>query len=145
MKHFSVLFPCKRLYTFSFEKFIRKEALFTFTIEGLAVAIKSFRLSEERIEKYNKILEKLRIDGETESDRFRNLIDYLYDYMEDLTLPFQEPLDFSSGSTSQRMDVLDLIINVLSQHERNLDKIVRRLERVDKTRASVDALEGKAL
>lgn len=110
---------------------------------GLAMAIMSFRLSEERIEKYNKILAKLRIDGDTASDRFRNLIDYLYEYFEDINPPFQTAPDFESGSTSERINVLDLVINALIQHEKNLDGITQRLERVSKVEMA-NAMEERS-
>jgi len=107
--------------------------------------VKSFRLPDEKIEKYNKILEKLRIDGETESDRFRNLIDYLYDYFENGSPAFEETPEPGSANASQKMDALDLVINVLMRHERNLDKIVTRLERVEKPSVPINASGEKAL
>jgi hypothetical protein len=129
------------MFTDSIEKFISKEALLMLAIRGPAMAIKSFRLSEERVEKYNEILANLRIDGETESDRFRNLIDYLYDYFSDMKHPFNEMPDFGGSSVSQRMDFLDLLMDALSQHERKLDGIARRFEKTEKAKLQLDPLK----
>lgn len=92
------------------------------------MVILSFRLSNKKIEKYNKILRILRIDGDNQSDRFRNLIEYLSDYFENGVLPIQEPFNLTPEDTSERVTTADLIITALSQHEQNLDKIVERLE-----------------
>ena len=92
------------------------------------MVILSFRLSEEKIEKYIKILHTLRIDGDNQSDRFRNLIEYLYDYFDNGVLPSPEPFPLQLEDTSQKVDTADLIITALSQHEKTLNKIIERLE-----------------
>jgi hypothetical protein len=92
------------------------------------MVILSFRLSNDKIEKYNKILRTLRIDGDNQSDRFRNLIEYLSEYFENGAFPIQEPFDLGIEATSQKVTTTDLIITALSHHEKNLDKIVERLE-----------------
>lgn len=101
------------------------------------IEIKSFRLSEERIEKYNKILVQLGVNGVTESDKFRNLIDYLFDHFFESANPIEPSISDGkvvnehSSYDVQKIDVLDLIINVLREHERKLDTLVSRLEKAE--------------
>jgi len=78
---------------------------------------------------YEDILRRLGIIGETESDRFRSLIEFLYDYVE-VNPPLQVVRKVRSDLNDQsRLDVLDLVIQSLREHEVNLDKIATRLEK----------------
>jgi len=98
---------------------------------GEIIPVKSFRLTAEQTEMYDSILKKLGIEGDNESDKFRSLIEYMYDYVDAnpaTNEPRSELTDKFSGDRS-RLDVLDLIIHSLKEHEVNLDKLVSRLER----------------
>jgi len=78
---------------------------------------------------YSDILKRLGIEGETESDKFRSLIEFLYDYVE-VNPPLSSETKVRSGSSDQsRLDVLDLIIQSLREHEANLDRIATKLEK----------------
>jgi hypothetical protein len=78
---------------------------------------------------YDNILKRLGIEGENESDRFRSLIEFLFDYVDDNPIvPAETRIERSSGDSS-RLDVLDLLIQSLREHESNLDKIAAKLER----------------
>lgn len=46
--------------------------------EGCAFQVISFRLKSERAEKFHKCLEILKVEGVTDSDRYRDFIDKLY-------------------------------------------------------------------
>jgi hypothetical protein len=80
---------------------------------------------------YVDLLKRLGIEGETESDKFRSLIEFLYDYVDkNPLLPIQLETKVRSDSNDQsRLDVLDLIIRRLREHESNLDKIATKLEK----------------
>ncbi len=78
---------------------------------------------------YDAILKRLGIEGENESDRFRILIEFLFDYVEvNPIIPAEPKIERDSGDSS-RLDVLDLVIQSLREHEANLDKIATKLER----------------
>ena len=91
--------------------------------------VKSFRLSQEQVETYAAILKRLGIEGENESDKFRTLIEFLFDYVEvNPIIPVEPKIERNSGDSS-RLDVLDIVIQSLRDHEANLDKIATKLER----------------
>jgi hypothetical protein len=78
---------------------------------------------------YEDILKRLGIEGETESDKFRSLIECLYDYVDvNPRLPVETKVRSDSGDQS-RLDVLDLVIQSLREHEANLDRIATKLEK----------------
>jgi len=89
---------------------------------------------------------QLGINGVTESDKFRNLIDYLYNHFFESANP-TEPF-FSEGQVvnphspydAQKIDVLDLVINVLREHEKKLDSLVSRLEKAESIRIQAKSL-----
>jgi len=56
----------------------------------------------------------------------------------------------NSGSKDRSVETLDLIINILTEHEKNLDELIDELakiyEKIDKTdalRGKIDAVEKK--
>ena len=81
---------------------------------------------------YDDILKRLGIDGETDSDKFRNLIEFMYDYVEvnpPPTIQVERKSEPDMGDRS-RIDVLDLIIQSLKDHETNLDRVASKLEKM---------------
>jgi hypothetical protein len=81
---------------------------------------------------YDGILKRLGIDGETDSDKFRNLIEFMYDYVEvnpPPTIQVERKSEPDMGDRS-RIDVLDLIIQSLKDHETNLDRVASKLEKM---------------
>jgi len=103
-------------------------------------------LTDEKIEKYNKILVQLSINGVTESDKFRNLIDYLYNHFFESANPIEpfipkgQAVNPHSPYDAQKIDVLDLIINVLKGHEKKLDSLISRLEKAESIRIQAKSL-----
>lgn len=78
---------------------------------------------------YEDILKRLGIEGDTESDKFRSLIEFLYDYVEvNPPLSVERKVE-SDLNDSSRLDVLDLVIQSLKEHEVNLDRIATKLEK----------------
>jgi hypothetical protein len=81
---------------------------------------------------YDDVLKRLGIDGETDSDRFRSLIEFMYDYVEvspPPTVQVERKSEPDTGDRS-RIDVLDLIIQSLKDHEAGLDRVASRLEKM---------------
>jgi len=81
---------------------------------------------------YDDILRRLGIEGDNESDKFRSLIEFLYDYIDvnpATNEPRSEPITEKLSGDRSRLDVLDLIIHSLKEHEVNLDRIISKLER----------------
>jgi len=78
---------------------------------------------------YGDVLKRLGIEGENESDKFRSLIEFLYDYVEVSPSAPVEPRVEKDANDRSRLDVLDLIIQSLKEHEGVLDKIADRLEK----------------
>lgn len=81
---------------------------------------------------YDDILRRLGIEGDNESDKFRSLIEFLYDYIDvnPATSESRNELKIERFSEDRsRLDVLDLIIHSLKEHEVNLDRIISKLDR----------------
>ena len=81
---------------------------------------------------YDDVLKRLGIDGETDSDRFRSLIEFMYDYVEvnpPPTIQVERKLEVDALDRS-RIDVLDLIIQSLKDHETTLDRVASKLEKM---------------
>lgn len=78
---------------------------------------------------YDDILKRLGIEGENESDKFRSLIEFLFDYVEINPQVTSEPKIEKDFGDNSRLDVLDLVIQSLKEHEANLDKIAIKLEK----------------
>ena len=95
-------------------------------MERVIIPVKSFRLSEKKIESYNEVLTKLRIDGNNESEKFRNLIDFLNDYFE--LEPTSTPIIEDDPVDVPKLDVLELVLSALRTHEKKLNEIVERFE-----------------
>jgi hypothetical protein len=101
------------------------------------IPVKSFRLSQEQIEMYNRVLDKLRLGGENESERFRNLIEFLDSYVDPEP---QSTLRYIEGERTEdpsRLDLFDLVIGSLIEHEKRLDRIVTSIEKVNPVQVSL--------
>ena len=80
---------------------------------------------------YDDVLKRLGIDGETDSDRFRSLIEFMYDYVEVNPPPtIQVERKSETDADRSRIDVLDLIIQSLKDHEVTLDRVASKLEKM---------------
>ena len=81
---------------------------------------------------YDDILRRLGIEGDNESDKFRSLIEFLFDYIDVNPATNEqrnEPATDKFSGDSSRLDVLDLIIHSLKEHEVNLDRLISKLEK----------------
>jgi hypothetical protein len=86
---------------------------------------------------YENILKRIGIEGDNESDKFRSLVEFLFDYFEvNPVVPVEARVEKLSDERS-RLDVLDLVIKSLKDHEANLDRVAARLEK-----ATVSSMSG---
>ena len=93
--------------------------------------VKSFRLSKEQSDAYDKVLDKLDIEGDSESEKFRNLITFLTNYFESEPML---PMSFEDNEPSKslnptRVDLFELLMRALREHENSLELLVKRLEK----------------
>jgi hypothetical protein len=101
----------------------------TILVERLAIPVKSFRLTQRYVKAYDSVLAKLRIDGANESEKFRNLLDFLDDYFESEPRILPEQVIVEEPSQFPRLEVFDLILTALKEHEKSLSGIVERFEK----------------
>ncbi len=81
---------------------------------------------------YDDILRRLGIEGDNESDKFRSLIEFLFDYIDVNPATNEQRNELAAekfSGDSSRLDVLDLIIHSLKEHEVNLDRLISKLEK----------------
>jgi len=98
--------------------------------ERSAIPVKSFRVTQRHETAYDRVLAKLRIEGGNESEKFRNLVDFLDDYFESEPHVLPEQIIVEDPAQLPRLEVFDLILSALKEHERNLSGIVERFENV---------------
>lgn len=73
---------------------------------------------------------KLGVDGENESEKFRNFIEFLSDYFE--TEPWTMVQDLFSKdeqNNAPKLEAFDFILKALKEHERRLDSIAEKIEK----------------
>ena len=92
---------------------------------------------------YENILKKVGIEGETESDKFRSLIEFMYDYVDVNPPPIQVERKVEGNQVDQsRLDVLDLMMRSIRDHEVRLDRVASRLEEALGSSISGDELQS---
>lgn len=101
----------------------------TILAERSAIPVKSFRVSQRHATAYDRVLARLRIEGSNESEKFRNLVDFLDDYFESEPHVLPEQIIVEEPAQLPRLEVFDLILTALKEHERSLGGIVERFEK----------------
>jgi hypothetical protein len=101
----------------------------TILAERVGIPVKSFRLTQRHAKAYDGVLAKLRIEGSNESEKFRNLVDFLDDYFESESHVLPEQIIIEEPSQLPRLEVFDLILTALKEHERSLSGLVERFEK----------------
>ncbi len=101
----------------------------TILAERLPLSVKSFRLTQRHLKAYDNVLAKLRIEGANESEKFRNLLDFLDDYFEFEPHFLPEQIIVEEPSQLPRLEVFDLLLKALKEHEMSLSGIVERFEK----------------